>query len=100
VRQSSYRPPPMPRRRSGNAKNARGLRFCALLDGGVPEVRFERTAGYSRQSLPGGVCATVGPRTPPLPPGYDEPDWAAKSHMVVAPVRYHNYALGHLFATG
>ncbi len=28
----------------------------------------------------------------------DEPDWAAKIHVAVAPVYYHNYVLGHLFA--
>src|SRR5215210_5332391 len=32
------------------------------------------------------------------PPGRDEPDWAAKIHMAVAPVYYHNYVLGHLIA--
>src|SRR3712207_7886821 len=25
----------------------------------------------------------------------DEPDWAAKIHVAVAPVYYHNYVLGH-----
>lgn len=33
------------------------------------------------------------------PPGRDEPDWAAKIHVVVAPVYYHNYAVGHLIAS-
>ena len=33
------------------------------------------------------------------PPGRDEPDWAAKIHVAVAPVYYHNYVLGHLIAT-
>jgi peptidyl-dipeptidase A len=28
----------------------------------------------------------------------DEPDWAAKIHVAVAPVYYHNYVLGHLTA--
>jgi peptidyl-dipeptidase A len=32
------------------------------------------------------------------PPGREEPDWAAKIHLAVAPVYYHNYVLGHLFA--
>lgn len=32
------------------------------------------------------------------PPGRDEPDWAAKIHLGVAPVYYHNYVLGHLIA--
>jgi len=32
------------------------------------------------------------------PPGRDEPDWAAKIHVAVAPVYYHNYILGHLTA--
>jgi peptidyl-dipeptidase A len=32
------------------------------------------------------------------PPGRDEPDWAAKIHVAAAPVYYHNYVLGHLFA--
>ena len=33
------------------------------------------------------------------PPGRDEPDWAAKIHVAVAPVYYHNYVLGHLTAS-
>jgi peptidyl-dipeptidase A len=28
----------------------------------------------------------------------DEPDWAAKPHFTIAPVYYHNYMLGELFA--
>ena len=32
------------------------------------------------------------------PPGRDEPDWAAKIHVAIAPVYYHNYVLGHLTA--
>src|ERR687894_811218 len=32
------------------------------------------------------------------PPGRNEPDWAAKIHVSVAPVYYHNYVLGHLMA--
>ncbi|MBN2023394.1 MAG: M2 family metallopeptidase [Pirellulales bacterium] len=32
------------------------------------------------------------------PPGRDEPDWASKTHFTVAPVYYHNYQLGELFA--
>jgi peptidyl-dipeptidase A len=32
------------------------------------------------------------------PPKRDEPDWAAKIHIAVAPVYYHNYVLGHLIA--
>lgn len=32
------------------------------------------------------------------PPGRDEPDWAAKVHVAVAPVYYHNYVLGQLIA--
>ncbi len=32
------------------------------------------------------------------PPGRDEPDWAAKIHVAVAPVYYHNYVLGHLIS--
>jgi peptidyl-dipeptidase A len=32
------------------------------------------------------------------PPGRDKPDWAAKIHVAVAPVYYHNYVLGHLIA--
>ncbi len=31
--------------------------------------------------------------------GRDEPDWAAKIHVVSAPVYYHNYMLGELFAS-
>ncbi len=33
---------------------------------------------------------------PPL--GGDEPDWAAKIHVAVAPVYYHNYVLGNLIS--
>jgi peptidyl-dipeptidase A len=32
------------------------------------------------------------------PVGRDEPDWAAKLHVALAPVYYHNYVLGHLTA--
>jgi len=32
------------------------------------------------------------------PPGRDLPDWAAKPHFTIAPVYYHNYMLGELFA--
>ena len=32
------------------------------------------------------------------PPGRNEPDWAAKIHVAIAPVYYHNYVLGHLTA--
>jgi peptidyl-dipeptidase A len=32
------------------------------------------------------------------PPERDEPDWAAKIHVAVAPVYYHNYVLGNLIA--
>ncbi len=32
------------------------------------------------------------------PSGRDEPDWAAKLHVALAPVYYHNYVLGHLTA--
>ena len=32
------------------------------------------------------------------PPGRDEPDWAAKIHVALAPVYYHNYILGYLTA--
>jgi peptidyl-dipeptidase A len=35
----------------------------------------------------------------PRPDGRDEPDWAAKIHVVSAPVYYHNYMLGELFAS-
>jgi peptidyl-dipeptidase A len=31
-------------------------------------------------------------------PGRDEPDWAAKIHLAIAPVYYHNYVLGHLIS--
>ena len=32
------------------------------------------------------------------PADRNEPDWAAKIHIALAPVYYHNYVLGHLFA--
>jgi peptidyl-dipeptidase A len=34
----------------------------------------------------------------PRPEGRDAPDWAAKPHFTIAPVYYHNYLLGELFA--
>lgn len=33
------------------------------------------------------------------PEGRDEPDWAAKYHIALAPVYYHNYVLGELTAS-
>jgi len=40
-----------------------------------------------------------GLQTVGRPPGREgAPDWAAKVHLSVAPVYYHNYLLGHLFA--
>lgn len=33
------------------------------------------------------------------PPGRDAPDWAAKIHISVAPVYYHNYLLGEILAS-
>ena len=33
------------------------------------------------------------------PPSRDEPDWAAKIHVAVAPVYYHNHVLGHLISS-
>ncbi len=33
------------------------------------------------------------------PRGRDAPDWAAKIHLAVAPVYYHNYLLGELIAS-
>jgi peptidyl-dipeptidase A len=35
----------------------------------------------------------------PGPPGRVAPDWAAKIHLAVAPVYYHNYLLGDLLAS-
>jgi peptidyl-dipeptidase A len=32
------------------------------------------------------------------PPGRNEADWASKPHFTIAPVYYHNYQLGELFA--
>jgi peptidyl-dipeptidase A len=32
------------------------------------------------------------------PPGRGEPDWAAKLHVALTPIYYHNYVLGHLTA--
>jgi len=32
------------------------------------------------------------------PPERDAPDWAAKPHFTIAPVYYHNYMLGEIFA--
>jgi len=33
------------------------------------------------------------------PPGRNQPDWAAKPHFTIAPVYYHSYMLGELFAS-
>ena len=33
------------------------------------------------------------------PPNRNAPDWAAKPHFTIAPVYYHNYLLGELFAS-
>src|SRR5262249_13810577 len=33
------------------------------------------------------------------PEGRDQPDYASKIHIVVAPVYYHNYMMGQLFAS-
>ena len=33
------------------------------------------------------------------PPERDEPDWAAKIHLALAPVYYHNYLLGEMMAS-
>lgn len=33
------------------------------------------------------------------PEGRDAPDWAAKLHLALAPVYYHNYLLGEMFAS-
>jgi peptidyl-dipeptidase A len=33
------------------------------------------------------------------PPNRNAPDWAAKIHFTIAPVYYHNYLLGELFAS-
>jgi peptidyl-dipeptidase A len=35
----------------------------------------------------------------PRPEGREAPDWAAKIHLTVAPVYYHNYLLGELIAS-
>jgi peptidyl-dipeptidase A len=35
----------------------------------------------------------------PRPEGRDEPDWACKVHVALAPVYYHNYLLGDLMAS-
>jgi len=35
----------------------------------------------------------------PKPPGRDAPDYASKIHIVVAPVYYHNYMMGEMFAS-
>ena len=34
----------------------------------------------------------------PAPQGRNAPDWAAKPHFTIAPVYYHNYMMGELFA--
>jgi peptidyl-dipeptidase A len=34
----------------------------------------------------------------PSEPGKELPDWASKPHFVIAPVYYHNYMMGELFA--
>ena len=63
--------------------------------------RFERElyADPDREDLNGLWWDLVG-RLQLLerPPGRDEPDWAAKIHIAVSPVYYHNYVLGYLIA--
>jgi peptidyl-dipeptidase A len=63
--------------------------------------RFEK-ALYEDPDQRGPERPLVGPRgglqVVERPSGRDEPDWAAKIHLSVAPVYYHNYVLGHLFA--
>ncbi|MBI3822073.1 MAG: hypothetical protein HY289_05255, partial [Planctomycetes bacterium] len=47
------------------------------------------------------VSATLEPSgsTPLDPPGRNAPDYGAKYHIVGAPVYYHNYMMGELFAS-
>ena len=62
-------------------------------------MRFERAlyADPDRPDLNGlwwkrvETCQQI-----PRPEGRDKPDWAAKYHLALAPVYYHNYVLGEL----
>jgi peptidyl-dipeptidase A len=70
-------------------------RWCQVM------VRFERElyANPDREDLNDLWWELVG-RYQGLvkPAGRNNPDWAAKIHFVVAPVYYHSYMLGELFA--
>lgn len=63
--------------------------------------RFEQAlyADPDREDL-NGVWWDLVERTQLVghPAGRDEPDWAAKIHVAMAPVYYHNYVLGNLIA--
>lgn len=89
----------------------RGVREClrereradrlAFIRWALVMYRFERElyADPDREDLNGLWWDLVG-RLQLLerPPGRDEPDWAAKIHIAVSPVYYHNYVLGYLIA--
>ena len=70
-------------------------RWCQVM------VRFERALYENPErdlnELWWNLVQTYQMVTPP--DGRDEPDWAAKIHIVSAPVYYHNYMLGELLAS-
>ena len=49
--------------------------------------------------MPDHIAAPVTAHMVRRPEGRYAPDYASKIHIVVAPVYYHNYALGELFAS-
>ena len=53
----------------------------------ITAVRAETLCGYISRAV---LCQ---------PERSAEPDWASKPHFVIAPVYYHNYMLGELFAS-
>ena len=70
-------------------------RWCQVM------VRFERALyeqpGHDLNRLWWDLVEEYQIVHPPR--GRDEPDWAAKIHIVSAPVYYHNYMLGELLAS-
>ncbi|HEX9638182.1 MAG TPA: M2 family metallopeptidase [Acidobacteriota bacterium] len=64
-------------------------------------VRFERALYSQREPDLGAVWWSLVERLQGIarPPGAREADWAAKLHLALAPVYYHNYILGELCAS-
>jgi peptidyl-dipeptidase A len=71
------------------------LRWCLVM------CRFERALYGDPETDRNGLWWDLKERYQLLrrPEGRDEPDWAAKIHVAVAPVYYQNYLLGDLVAS-